>query len=247
MQQPGPPGVVVRQTTEADFEGIQAMCLAIYPDSPCWSAEQLASHVAVFSEGQFVAIDRDALPGGEVVGMAASLIVLWDDYSMQSSWRDFTAHGTFANHDPERGRTVYGAEVMTHPRMQGKGVGKMLYRARRELCERLGKLRIRAGARLIGYHRYAATMSPETYTAAVVRGELTDDTLTFQLKQGFHVLGVARNYLRHDHESQGNAAVIEWINAAVATPADYAGRDHRFIGPLVHRPIGSSAHRPSAR
>jgi GNAT superfamily N-acetyltransferase len=243
VQQVAPPNVYVRETTEADFAGIRAMCQAIYPGSPCWSLEQLASHVAVFPEGQFVAVEPLAGGGESVVGMAASLIVLWDDYSMDSSWRDFTAHGMFTNHDPQRGRTIYGAEVMTHPRMQGQGVGKMLYRARRELCERLGKLRIRAGARLVGYHRYAATMSPEDYTAAVVRGELTDDTLTFQLKQGFHVLGVARNYLRHDPESQGNAAVIEWINAQVATPADYAGRDPRFIDPSAHRSIDSSGHR----
>jgi ribosomal protein S18 acetylase RimI-like enzyme len=223
--------VVVRPMTEEDFAGIQAMCLAIYPDSPCWSDEQLASHIAVFPEGQFVAIDRHAPAGQQVVGMAASLVVLWDDYSMESSWRDFTANGTFTNHDPVRGRTVYGAEVMTHPRMQGRGVGKMMYRARRELCERLGKLRIRAGARLCGYHRFAGTMSPEAYASAVVQGELTDNTLSFQLKQGFHVLGVARNYLRHDRESLGNAAVIEWINAQVATPEDYAGRDPRFLAP----------------
>jgi GNAT superfamily N-acetyltransferase len=228
VQQVGPPNVSVRQTTEADFAGIQAMCLAIYSGSPCWTVEQLTSHITVFPEGQFVAIDEQAPADARVVGMAASLIVLWDDYSMDSSWRDFTANGTFVNHDPDRGRTIYAAEVMTHPRMQGRGVGKLLYRARRELCERLGKLRIRGGARLVGYHRYAATMSPEDYTAAVVRGELTDDTLTFQLKQGFHVLGVAREYLRHDPESLGNAAVIEWINAKVATPADYAGRDPRF-------------------
>lgn len=221
--------VVVRQTTGADFAGIQAMCVAIYPDSPCWSDEQLASHVAVFPEGQFVAVDHDAPAGEQIVGMAASLIVLWDDYSMSTSWRDFTRSGTFTNHDPGRGRTIYAAEVMVHPRVQGKGVGKLLYRARRELCERLGKLRIRGGARLCGYHRYASSLSPEQYVSAVVKGTLTDDTLSFQLKQGFHVLGVAHNYLRHDPESQGHAAVIEWINAKVATPADYEGRDPRFM------------------
>lgn len=223
------PNVLVRQTTAADFPGIQAMCLAIYPDSPSWSLGQLTSHITVFPAGQFVAIDREADPAQAVVGMAASLIVLWDDYSMGTSWRDFTKNGTFINHDPVRGRTIYGAEVMVHPRMQGKGVGKMLYRARRDLCERLGKLRIRAGARLCGYHWFAPTMSPEDYTAAVVRGELTDNTLSFQLKQGFHVLGVARNYLRHDPESLGHAAVIEWINARVATPVDYEGRDTRYL------------------
>ena len=79
--------------------------------------------------------------------MAASLIVLWDDYDMTSSWRDFTEHGTFRNHDP-KGRTLYGAEVMVHPDEQGRGIGKKLYAARRELVRRMGLLRIRAGARL---------------------------------------------------------------------------------------------------
>ena len=35
-------------------------------------------------------------------------------------------------------------------------------------------------------------------------------------------------YLRHDPESLGYAAVIEWINGAVARPEDYSGQDPRF-------------------
>jgi len=36
--------------------------------------------------------------------------------------------------------------------------------------------------------------------------------------------------LNHDPDSLGNAAVIEWLNAAVATPADYAARDKWDVG-----------------
>ncbi|MDQ3487045.1 MAG: GNAT family N-acetyltransferase [Acidobacteriota bacterium] len=167
---------------------------------------------------------------GEVVGMAASLIVLWDDYSLDTNWRDFTDHGMFTNHDPARGRTLYGAEVMVHREVQGQGIGKHLYAERRALVERLGLLRVRAGARLSGYHRVARKMPPEEYTKRVVTGELSDPTLSFQIKQGFHVIGVARDYLNHDPDSLGNAAVIEWLNAAVATPADYAARDKWDVG-----------------
>ena len=159
---------------------------------------------------------------GMVVGMSASLVVLWDDYSTETSWRDFTSMGTFANHDPEHGRTLYGAEVMVSPSRQGRGIGKKLYRARLELTERLGLLRIRAGARLRGYHRYAAAMDADAYVRAVITGELRDPTLSFQLGQGFHVLAVVTGYLRHDPESLGHAAVIEWINRLVALPEDYA-------------------------
>lgn len=211
--------------TAEDFDAVIRITKAIYPSSPPWSQAQLASHIAVFPEGQLVAqLD------GEIVGMAASLIVQWDDYSLHTNWRDFTGQGMFTNHDPSRGRTLYGAEIMVHPSAQKRGVGKALYAARRAIVECRGLLRIRAGARLSGYHRVAGKMTPEEYTRRVVKGELSDATLGFQLKQGFHVIGVARDYLRHDPQSLGNAAVIEWLNPAVATPEDYAARDAWRLG-----------------
>jgi hypothetical protein len=39
---------------------------------------------------------------------------------------------------------------------------------------------------------------------------------------------VVQGYLRHDPESLGHAAVIEWLNPQVARPEDAAGRDPRF-------------------
>ena len=62
--------------------------------------------------------------------MASSLIVCWDDYSFSDSWSEMTDRGYFSNHDPENGKTLYGAEVMVHPDYQGKGLGKRLYQAR---------------------------------------------------------------------------------------------------------------------
>jgi len=104
--------------------------------------------------------------------------------------------------------------------VQRRGIGKKLYAARRELVRRLGLRRSRAGARLRGYHRRAAKMSPEEYVAAVVRGELRDPTLSFQLREGFEVLAVVNSYLRNDPESLGYAAIIEWLNPDFARPPD---------------------------
>lgn len=211
--------VVVRQTTPADFAGIIALGCTIYPGAPTWTEAQLRAHLEVFPEGQLVAVKEAT---GEIVGMAASLIVLWDDYELTTSWRDFTAGGTFANHDPIRGRTLYGAEIMVSPALQGQGVGTQLYAAREALARRLGLLRVRAGARLRDYHRHADRLTAVEYVAAVVRGELVDRTLTFQLRRGFRVLGVVSEYLRHDPESRGYAAVIEWVNEEVAAREGYA-------------------------
>jgi GNAT superfamily N-acetyltransferase len=201
-----------------DFGGVRELCALVYPTTPSWGEAQLASHLRVFPEGQFVALHMQT---GELVGMASSLIVRWEDYGLGANWRDFTDGGMFTNHDPRHGRTLYGAEVMVHPRWQGKGVGKQLYAARRALACELGLLRIRAGARLRDYHRHAARLTPEQYVAAVVRGGLGDRTLSFQLGQGFRVIGVVAGYLAHDPESLGYAAVIEWVNKAVAAKIGY--------------------------
>ena len=210
-------GIRTRRTRAADFPGIIALTREVYPGSKPWSEAQIASHLEIFPKGQLVAED---LATDEIVGMAASLIVFWDDYDMDASWRDFTAAGMFTNHDPAMGRTLYGAEVMVMPGRQGEGIGGLLYNARRKIAQRFGLLRSRAGARLRGYGEHADTMSPEEYAKRVVKGELTDPTLTFQLHRGFRVLDVVRNYLRDDPESRGYAAVIEWLNPAVATPED---------------------------
>jgi hypothetical protein len=117
---------------------------------------------------------------------------------------------------------------MVRPRAQGRGVGKAIYQVRRELVERLGLLRIRAGSRLRDYNLVAETMGPEDYVRAVVAGRLTDRTLTFQLRQGFHVLAVVEDYLAQDPASRGHAALIEWVNDAVAGEQDYAARDRAW-------------------
>ncbi|MEP6778590.1 MAG: GNAT family N-acetyltransferase [Gemmatimonadaceae bacterium] len=226
----------MRNTTKTDFAGIIALSAQVYPESPAWSDRQLASHLDYFPHGQFVAID-DA--SDTVVGMAASLIVQWDEYDIATSWRDFTETGTFENHDPVFGRTLYGAEVMVNPNLQGSGVGTLLYNARRDLAVRSQLLRIRAGSRLRGYHRVADRMSAGDYVERVVGGNLGDPTLSFQLRRGFHVLDVVSGYLHHDPESLGYAAVIEWINEAVATEVDYNHGHAKFRASA--RETGNSA------
>jgi GNAT superfamily N-acetyltransferase len=218
-------GIVVRNTSREDFREIIEICRMVYPGSRPWNETQLASHLNQFPEGQFVAVETSS---GRVVGMAASLVVTWDDYDMTSSWRDMTDHGMFTNHDPVRGHTLYAAEVMVHPSYQGQRIGTKLYEARRELVDRMGLLRIRAGARLRGYHRYADTLNPEEYAIRVAKGEIWDPTVSFQMRRGFRVLAVVEAYLKNDAESLGHAAVIEWLNPKVARPEDEAGRDPRF-------------------
>jgi predicted amidohydrolase/GNAT superfamily N-acetyltransferase len=200
---------LVRRTEAEDFDAIIGLCHAVYPDSPSWSSIQLQSHREIFPEGQMVIEDRATK---KVVGFAASLIIFKDDYDWATPWRIFTDNGMFTNHDPEKGKTLYGAEIMVHPDAQGTGAGTELYRARECLAKQLGLKRIRAGARLRGYHQHHTTMSAEDYVRAVERKKIWDPTLSFQLNRGFSVVRVVSNYLKFDPESLGFAAIIEWLN-----------------------------------
>lgn len=218
---------MVRPTTPDDFQNIRALCRRVYPHDEPWEMKHLESHFDMFPEGQLVAVNEST---HDIVGMAASLIVAWDDYDWQDTYLDFTDNYMFTNHDPQ-GRTLYGAEVMVAPESQGQGVGKSLYKARREICHTLKLRRIRAGARLSGYHHYAKEMPPLEYTLRVINGELTDPTLTFQIKQGFRVFNLVQGYFEHDPQSLGHAALIEWINHRVASKKDYQKRDPMFALP----------------
>ncbi|HET6566398.1 MAG TPA: GNAT family N-acetyltransferase [Rhodothermales bacterium] len=224
MSEPGSDRIVVRNTRPEDFADIERISRLVYPFDEPYTSKYLSKHLEVFPEGQLVAYDTEA---ERVVGMAASLIIRWDDYDRLDSYDDFTDSGYFTNHDPT-GRTLYGAEVMVDPEMRRMGIGSKLYDARRELAERLKLLRIRAGARLPGFHRYAGQMDAETYVRKVIHGELSDPTLSFQLDRGFHVLAVVPNYYTHDPKCRDYAALIEWINEPQAAREGILDRISRF-------------------
>ena len=216
--------VLVRQTRPGDFAGVRAMGQLVYPHEALYTDEYLQAHLDVFPEGQFVAVDVDTQ---EVIGMASTLMVDWSDYNFDASWEEITGDGSLTTHNP-KGRTLYAADVMVHPAYQGRGIGKQIYAVRRDLAIRLRMLRIRAGARLPGYQKHADRLPAEDYVFAVVKGELYDPTLSFQLKRGFHVLAVLPDYLHNDPESKNYAALIEWINHRVAKRRHYQARDPRF-------------------
>lgn len=216
--------ILVRKTTPGDFAGIRALGAVVYPNDTPYTDEYLQAQVDAFPEGQFVAVDIDTQ---RVVGMASTLIVDWDDYEISASWAEITGGGLLTTHNPQ-GRTMYAADVMVHPDVQRRGVGKQIYSVRRELAIRRKMIRIRAGARLVGYEPYADRMSSEEYTLKVVNRELNDPTLSFQLARGFHVIAVIANYLKDDAASQNHAALIEWINHRVAKPRHYEARNPQF-------------------
>lgn len=90
-------------------------------------------------------------------------------------------------------------------------MGAALYEARRRVCRSLNLRRILAGGRLANFVDYADTLSVESYVEKVRSGELQDPVLRFQLREGFSVRGILRNYIT-DPQSLNHASLIEWLN-----------------------------------
>lgn len=204
------PRIRIRQANLSDIPSLVELNRKAYPtmaqDNVIWGESHLRSHQSIFPEGQLVAILE-----GEIVGAVASLIVdLSRDPNRPHTWAGITDSGYFHNHNPE-GDTLYGADVYVDPDCHRMGIGSTLYEARRKLCQKFNLRRILAGGRLVKYHEYRDQISPEEYAERVVKGEIQDPVLSFQLRQGFELRGVLSNYL-HDTKSCNFASQIEWLN-----------------------------------
>ncbi len=202
--------IEIREATRADIPDLMKLNRQAYPDlaedNIVWNREQLLSHLRIFPQGQIVALIR-----GQIVGAVASLIVdLGPDPLRLHTFEGITDGGYFTNHDPGAD-TLYGADVYVSPKARGKGVGAALYEARRNLCQRLNLRRIVAGGRLYNFRQYADKFSPEEYLAKVEAGEIRDQVLSFQLREGFCIRGLLPNYLP-DPPSHDYAAFLEWLN-----------------------------------
>jgi hypothetical protein len=92
----------------------------------------------------------------------------------------------------------------------------MLYDSRKDLAIKLNLRRILAGGRLYDYCKYSNMMSAYEYADRVVKGELHDPVLSFQLKNGFKYIKILPNYL-FDKRSLNNASLIEWLNPRYQT------------------------------
>ena len=203
-------GVTIKNTRLEDIPKIVNLQKESFPYlaryGNIWRQEELESHLHVFPEGQFIAVE----PDGTVVGSASTLLVSLNSEYSEHTWKEITADGLFTNHNPNAD-SLYGADISTHPKYRHDGIGSMLYAARKELVVRLNLRRMIGGGRLFNYCEYADRMSALEYAQKVIRGELRDPVLSFELDNGFKFIKILPNYL-DDVRSLNYASFIEWIN-----------------------------------
>ena len=100
----------------------------------------------------------------------------------------------FTNHSYD-GNSLYGADISSHPKYRHEGIGSMLYNARKELAIKMNVRRMIAGGRLFNYCEYADKMSALEYAEKVIRRELRDPVLSFELDNGFNFIKILPDYL----------------------------------------------------
>ena len=201
---PGSGVAAVRPTRLEHCAAIRA--LQREAGAPAWALKQLESRLAAFPEGQLV-----VECAGEVLATASTLVVQWDEYALDHTWKSITGDGFFTTHD-HGGRTLFCADFVMDSARRGLGAGRLLFQAERRLCRRLNLRRVIAAARLPGYRRHMAAMTPEGYAKRVIWGDIAEPSLRLPLAQGFQYCGVIRDYLPEDRESGGHAALLVWLN-----------------------------------
>jgi GNAT superfamily N-acetyltransferase len=186
------------------LEELQIVCYPTLADSSRFKAPHFESHLRIFPEGQWVALN-----GARVVGMSAGFLYTFDFDHPHHTFDEIIDYGFFTRHDPQ-GQHFYGADVSVHPDYRGRGIGRRLYDARKELVQQRGLRGIVTGAMIPGFARYKTSMEAHLYVSRVVAGEIFDPTLSVQLRQGFRVRGLLPKYLP-DSATDGWSVLIEWV------------------------------------
>lgn len=191
-----------------DYDELKDMMIRSYHDwaGSHWKEPQIQKLLDVFPEGQFVIFADD-----ELVGCALSIIINYDRFGDDHTYKQITGDFTFNTHD-ENGDVLYGIDVFIHPDYRGLRLGRRLYDARKELCEQLNLKSIVFGGRIPNFNEYSDQLKPKEYIQKVKQKEIYDPVLTFQLSNDFRVIKVLKQYMPGDKGSEEYATLLEWNN-----------------------------------
>lgn len=228
--------LIVRLATLDDIESIRQVVSKVYSPEWSYSAEMIRGQINAFKEGQFVA-EFD----GEIVGYCATFIVEERFALQEHTWDEITGRGFVTKHNPD-GDYLYGMEICVSPEARGMRIGQRFYNERKKLC-RFWRLKgIIFAGRLPGLSkRRNKDYTPKEYVQNVIDKKIRDQVLSFQLRQGFEVIRIMKNYLPADKESQGYATLLIWKNPEfeaelppeetkkLKKPAAKKKRDYTFV------------------
>jgi hypothetical protein len=199
--------------TQPEYVGaLAAMQALVFPTiaaEECFSEAMYRAQIDAFPDGQLTALLHDN--GGTVVigGTTTFRTNLRFDGDLPYYF-DIIGRGYLTCHDPD-GEWLYGVDISVHPDYRRLGAGSRFYDARRGLVRRLNLRGEIVAGMLPGYERYRDGLTVARYVNKVIIGELTDPTLTWQLKNGFRVERLLQDYV-HDPRSDDTCTLLRREN-----------------------------------
>jgi GNAT superfamily N-acetyltransferase len=187
------------------LEQLQVACFPTLAPSERLREEHFLKQCEICPDCNFV-----AMVDGHIVGLGAGFLIDFDFEDTDHTFMEILADGYYTNHSPA-GSYYYGADISVHPHYRRRGIGARLYEVRKELVRRLNRRGIVAGGVMPGFAAHKHRMTAHEYIDKVIRGELYDSTISFQMHQGFKVMGLLENYI-HDAASDNWSALILWEN-----------------------------------
>lgn len=199
--------LTLRNLQPEDYDGVRGVMAEAYArmGGP-WRKSEFMTLLSLFPEGQICIEDK-----GSVVSAALTLIIDYSNLERDHSYEDIVSGGKFESHDDD-GDYLYGIDLFVRKDFRGMRLGRRLYDARKELCEKLNLKGIIVGGRIPGYSRYHKEMSPNEYIRKVKNREITDKVLTFQMANDFHPKRAIKNYIPEDEASKSHAVFLVWDN-----------------------------------
>jgi predicted amidohydrolase/GNAT superfamily N-acetyltransferase len=204
----------IRNATLKDVSAIRDLTTRAYEGTGMYGYSEgaLTGQINNFPAGQFVIMVDE-----KVVGYCATFIIDEKTALKPHTWAEITGNGYASRHDPD-GQWLYGMEVCVDPDYRGYRLGQRLYNERKKLCQSLGLKGIVFAGRLPTLHKRIKRFgSVENYVEQVKAKQQRDPVLSFQLHNGFEVMGILKDYLTADHQSLGYGIHLVWKNPKVAS------------------------------
>jgi GNAT superfamily N-acetyltransferase len=187
-----PGGLVIQHMEErhaVQLEELQKIVFPTLADDELIKAVHYRRHLEIFPEGQFVITQ-----GEKIIGMTTTMRTDFDFLNYHHTFKETIGNGWLTNHNPN-GEWLYGLDMGLLPAFRGRGLARLLYRARHEIAAQLGlKGQLTVGM-MSGYGVVSDQITGEEYYEELLEGKRTDPTLTPQMKIGFVPIALMPDHL----------------------------------------------------
>ncbi len=193
---------VIRQASIGDvrqMEEVQRICFPTLAPHELLTEDHYTNHIRIFPEGQLVIVYQE-----KVIGSSSSFRthIAQQDLSFMEATDNLWITKA---HRPD-GDWLYKFDMGILPPYRGLKLSKALYHTHQEWVKSKGmKGQILVGMP-IGYNKYKDRYSIAEYCEKLKTNELTDPTITPQLKAGFQWVKPIYNYV--DDPAAGHCGVL---------------------------------------